>query len=499
MNFIKSAIGALNYPSRLRVEGGYGGEFTWNSKLTISQMQSAINSAEQTSIPYSLLQQFSSLATNYQNLNDFYDSKALRNFTSNFLYWTDLSQPQPDNWDLLLYHAFGCENSNMSSSSKPTDPTSTPKLGSYYPCQNWITVLTDNSNKLSRTQFQEQLTFIKSIFGQTTHPERIRYGTYNVFIGNLVYPWDPNNDQDGLQNAVSNTNQTREEPDILKAIKLLAAVQNQNQTTPDSTLIFVTDTSNPNKIDQAVDLYNRVLKNIGIKLTFILTGEYAVANALSAFTDALIYDWRDIEASQQPLEWDISQAFRCTQQTIPPPSSMMPYIPCQSWITFAYDDSIVLPYSNFLKQLLFISSAIGNITHAERISAVGIYSEPIPWNSGETISQIQGAIDSVPQLGAYSLRLQFTAILTNMITAQTGNTPIAAIIFVPNTSNSALVGASTVFNQLTNVRITFVLLGTYPDQSKLTKFSSNFITWKDFSQPQPDNWNNIYYAAYGCQ
>uniref|UniRef100_A0AC35GNR4 VWFA domain-containing protein n=1 Tax=Panagrolaimus sp. PS1159 TaxID=55785 RepID=A0AC35GNR4_9BILA len=328
-----------------------------------------------------------------------------------------------------------------------------------------------------------------------THPERIRYGTYNVFIGNLVYPWYPNNDQNRLQNAISNTNQSHEEPDILKAIKLLAAVQNQNQTTPDSTLIFVTDTSNPTKIDQAVDLYNRVLKDIGIKLTFILTGEYAVANALSGF----IYDWRNIESSQQPLEWDISQAFRCTQQTIPPPTSMMPYIPCQSWITFVYDDSIVLPYNNFLKQLLFISSAVGNITHAERISALGIYSEPIPWNNGETISQIQGAIDSVPQLGAYNLRLQFTAILANMATAQTGNTPIAAIIFVSDTSNSALVGASTVFNQLTNVRITFVLLGAYPDQSKLTKFSRNFIIWKDLSQPQPDNWNNLYYAAYGCQ
>uniref|UniRef100_A0A914QY48 Uncharacterized protein n=1 Tax=Panagrolaimus davidi TaxID=227884 RepID=A0A914QY48_9BILA len=150
MNFIKSAIGDLNYPNRLRAEGGYGSEFNWKSGLSISQMQSAIDAAEQTSIPYSLLQQFSSLAISYENLNDYnsrfgatifisdtsdsalrnaerlfpklkgirltfvllgpnVDSRKLRNFTTNFLYWPDLSQPAPDNWDLLSYHAYGCK------------------------------------------------------------------------------------------------------------------------------------------------------------------------------------------------------------------------------------------------------------------------------------------------------------------------------------------------------------------------------------------------------
>uniref|UniRef100_A0AC34G1A9 Uncharacterized protein n=1 Tax=Panagrolaimus sp. ES5 TaxID=591445 RepID=A0AC34G1A9_9BILA len=71
MNFIKNAIESLNYPSRLRAEGGYGAEFTWNSKLSLPQMESAINAAEQTALPYSLLQQFSSLATSYEIINDY--------------------------------------------------------------------------------------------------------------------------------------------------------------------------------------------------------------------------------------------------------------------------------------------------------------------------------------------------------------------------------------------------------------------------------------------
>uniref|UniRef100_A0A914Z3W2 Uncharacterized protein n=1 Tax=Panagrolaimus superbus TaxID=310955 RepID=A0A914Z3W2_9BILA len=186
MNFIKTAIANLNNPQRIAAEGGYGGEFTWNSKLSITQMQSALNLAEQISISYSLLAQFSSLATNFENLNDYYnlfgvlifisdtsdtalknadrllsklkgirltfvllgpnvDSSKLTNFSSNFIYWPDLTQPQPDSWDLLSYHAYGCDT--------PIG-TTTPAPGSYYPCQNWITVLADNSNKLTAAQFQ---------------------------------------------------------------------------------------------------------------------------------------------------------------------------------------------------------------------------------------------------------------------------------------------------------------------------------------------------------
>uniref|UniRef100_A0A914Z8N3 VWFA domain-containing protein n=1 Tax=Panagrolaimus superbus TaxID=310955 RepID=A0A914Z8N3_9BILA len=42
----------------------------------------------------------------------------------------------------------------VTQTSVSTSPTSTPAPGSYYPCQNWITVLADNSNKLSAAQFQ---------------------------------------------------------------------------------------------------------------------------------------------------------------------------------------------------------------------------------------------------------------------------------------------------------------------------------------------------------
>uniref|UniRef100_A0AC34GXA9 VWFA domain-containing protein n=1 Tax=Panagrolaimus sp. ES5 TaxID=591445 RepID=A0AC34GXA9_9BILA len=337
MNFIKSAIGTLNYPSRLRVEGGFGGEFTWNSRFTILQIQSAINSAEQTSIPYSLLTQFSSLVTNYEYLgnhsapvgamifiSDTSDSALknadrlfpklkgisltfvllgpnvlstkLRNFTSNFLYWQDFSQSQPDNWDFLSYHTYGCDAPFISSSSKPTTiqsttkpymPTPTIPPGSYYPCQNWVTVLIDDSNVLSSAQYRAQLNFTKSILGQLTHPERIRYGVYDISGGVFFISWNDTNTQSSLQETINSTNQVFYSTSIRRAIQLLTSHENQNRTTPDSTFIFVTDTTNWAINALAADLYNTSLKPGGIKLTFILAGKYTNASALSGFNDAI--------------------------------------------------------------------------------------------------------------------------------------------------------------------------------------------------------------------
>uniref|UniRef100_A0A914R3S7 VWFA domain-containing protein n=1 Tax=Panagrolaimus davidi TaxID=227884 RepID=A0A914R3S7_9BILA len=430
MNFIKKQIGALNYPDRLRAEGGYGGGFNWNSGLNILQMQSEIDNVEQTTLPYSLSKQFSSLVTSFEALKNYssnfgaiifisdtsdhadltsayrilpklkgirltfvllgaIDSSPLRNFTSNFLYWQDLSQPAPDNWDLLSYHAYGCDAPDTQGSTKPvpTGPTTTPIP--YYPCQNWIEILADDSDVLTADQFQV--------------------------------------------------------------------------------------------------------------LTFILAGKRTNAYAIRAFEDdAIIYNWQNIGVTAQPNEWDMSVAFRC----IPPPPtpSKSPYLPCESWIHFGIDDSNTLEKNEFYKETSFISSTIGNINFPKRIAAVGMYFQPVFWNNFDTVNGIQESVDYFPKGdGPYSLKQQFIALSANLQNTETGNIQIAAIIFISDTSDSALAGADQIFSQFKPVKITFVLFGNNTDSSKLTKYSSNFIAWNIYHEDQPDNWNNLYYSVYGCQ
>uniref|UniRef100_A0AC34GRV7 VWFA domain-containing protein n=1 Tax=Panagrolaimus sp. ES5 TaxID=591445 RepID=A0AC34GRV7_9BILA len=189
------------------------------------------------------------------------------------------------------------------------------------------------------TMGHTQLTFIETILGQMTHPERIRYGEYNEIRGIFEYPWDPSNTQNGLQQAINTTNQTTSGGSILRAIRMLVSDENLNQTAPDSTLIFVANTANSINIQQAVNLYNSALKYIGIKLTFILVGSNTNAADLQGFDDAIIYNWQNIGFFSEPDGWDLSDAFRCIAA---------PYIPCQSWIYFGIDDSNALNSSDYV-------------------------------------------------------------------------------------------------------------------------------------------------------
>jgi hypothetical protein len=364
----------------------------------------------------------------------------------------------------------------------------------YYPCKNWITLLSDNSKKLSYDQFDAQTLFLEeNVLKKINHPDRIQYGTYNGVNGNMTYKWNATNSQDGLYQAIDKTVQTEYPSGLDSAIKTLILSANINSTA----LIFVSDTTNSIDIQKAVHRYNADLKG-KVKLTFILAGHSTNAQDLKSFNDAIIFNWQNIEIFEIPDLWDLSAALRCTQLTPPPPTTN-PYIPCKSFIFFGIDDSIVLAPSDFTAELSFISSAIGNITHAERISAAGIYSNPFPWNSGFSIPQMQNATIGISQGGAYRLRMQFSALLTNLQSVQIGTTPVGALIFVPDTSKSALLGADLFFDQLPqNIRITFVLLGHNPDKDNLEKYSSHFIYWRDFVLAQPDDWETLSYAAYGC-
>uniref|UniRef100_A0AC34FJ47 VWFA domain-containing protein n=1 Tax=Panagrolaimus sp. ES5 TaxID=591445 RepID=A0AC34FJ47_9BILA len=543
MNFIKKSIAALNYPSRLRAEGVYGGEFNWNSKLSISQMQSALDAAEDTGNMYSLLPQFSSLVTSFEALNNDSsnfgaivfisntfnsesiknayrllpklkgirltfvlfgpnaDARPLRNFTSNFLYWQDLSQPQPDNWDLLSYHAYGCDAPFMTSSRKPVPngPTTTPMP--YFPCQNWVEVIIDDSNVLTPAQFQTQLNFIKTFLGQMSHPERIQYGTCDHAEGKILYPWNPNNTQNGLQQAVESTNQTTSDSSILTAFKFITSFRSGilNNTAPNPTIfLFITDTTHPVLIEKALGFYEYSIKDHGIKLTIILAGQRTNAYALNAFDDAIIYNWQNMN-SREPDDWDLATAFRCTPP--PPTPSKSPYLPCESWIHFGIDDSNNFQHFGSAKDLVSSTIEVSELNFPKRIAVVGIFSQPVFWNSYYSVENIESTVAYFPKgNGPYSLKTQFTTLLANLQYTETGDIPLVAIIFISDTSDEALAGADQIFNQFTKpVKITFVLLGANADESKLTKYSSKFITWSNFSEDQPDNWYNLYYAAFGCQ
>uniref|UniRef100_A0A914Y0Z8 VWFA domain-containing protein n=1 Tax=Panagrolaimus superbus TaxID=310955 RepID=A0A914Y0Z8_9BILA len=180
----------------------------------------------------------------------------------------------------------------------------------------------------------------------------------------------------------------------------------------------------------------------------------------------------------------------------------VPYLPCQSWISFSYDDSVVLNNTDYETQMNFISSAITNINYPNRLRVNGVYTNVASFNSHQKIAQMQTEIISVQQTEiSYSLLQEFGNLLTDVeAIGNNQNWTIGSLIFISDTSDSALSNANIFFHQLPpSVKITFVLLGPTTDSTKLTQFSTNFIYWSDLTKPKPDNWDTLSYAAFGCQ
>uniref|UniRef100_A0AC35GNY0 Uncharacterized protein n=1 Tax=Panagrolaimus sp. PS1159 TaxID=55785 RepID=A0AC35GNY0_9BILA len=116
------------------------------------------------------------------------------------------------------------------------------------------------------------------------------------------------------------------------------------------------------------------------------------------------------------------------------------YYPCKSYISFSYDDSNTLNYDNFKTQMNFIKNVISTLNFPDRLRAEGGYTGEFNWNSGLSINQMQSNIDNAQQNPqSYSLSQQAASLLTSIeVLENDNNDPIAALIFISDTSDSAL-------------------------------------------------------------
>jgi hypothetical protein len=337
------------------------------------------------------------------------------------------------------------------------------------------------------------MTFIKNAIKSFTHPDHLRVeaaysGEFNWNSGLSISQMQTN--IDSAQKTSMSYSLSKQAANLLTSIEALNNVKD-----PISAIIFISDTSDAAL--QNADRWFSKLQNV--QITFVLLGTNVNSMKLRNFTKNFIY-WSDF-SNLQPDNWDLlsCHAFGCNTPPSSPSmtcSTLMPFIPCLSYIHFGIDDSNVLDEISYKTQLNFISSAIGNISHPERVEVMSGYNETAYWYSGLTTDQIQSELLTLPQEGPYALRRQFAGIQVATMMTELINIPIAALIFISDTSDKALTFADS--SNLKNVELTFVLLGPNVDASKLTKFSSNFIYWSDLSKPQPDNWDSEFSKAYGC-
>lgn len=187
------------------------------------------------------------------------------------------------------------------------------------------------------------------------------------------------------------------------------------------------------------------------------------------------------------------------------------YQPCKTWIAFTPDYSYEVMSNDFKSQMTFISNEIGKLNHPERVLVTDPYHYTISnygtWYGPFSINRIQSQLPRYSFNYAYNLtfnlQLVYNAYIApyELLEQTLPQLPISILAFISDTTSPEnYVGADKIVSMMKSIRmkLTFVLLGPKADQSVLTNYTNNFVTWKDMSNPQPDNWDQVYLDAYNC-
>uniref|UniRef100_A0AC34FFV8 VWFA domain-containing protein n=1 Tax=Panagrolaimus sp. ES5 TaxID=591445 RepID=A0AC34FFV8_9BILA len=353
MNFISDTISNLNHPERLRAEGAYTAEFGWKSGLTVSQMKHLLNTTQQSTFSYSLLQQFASIATGLNNIEKSNmpisaiifisdtSEKALINadrifpllnniditfitlgpkinatkltkYSKNILSW-NFSKSVPNNWYSNILTTFTCSkyesNNHPVSTPLPLTSTTSPPTDSYVPCKSWIAFMTDQSETVGTMRnYLNVANFFASAFGILNHAERL---TVQVMAGTFC-PW-------GGCKSIEYAQERIRHASLMNDSKYSLSVQLQTLDfalydlhgtdfdSPISAIILISDTS-----DEALNVPDWVKKDYKkANVTFVLLGQNVDEKKLTNYSTNFVH-WPDL-SKPKPDDWEMhaDAAFGC--------------------------------------------------------------------------------------------------------------------------------------------------------------------------------------------
>ena len=345
MNFVSSAVSAITHAERIAIQAGSSVIVPWNIYYNIQDILNQIETVEQNvnnafDLRYTLMGLYSMLlddqnntmirtaivfitdTTNSENIEaaqrysdliknmgvrltavlmgDQVDQSKLTNITTNFITWSDLTQPQPDNWNDLSGPAYGCETSvSTTAAVSTTSVASTTTAVPYVPCQSYISLCYDVSNALALTDSFRINSFLFNVIESLNHPERIQLQASEV----VIVPWNSNYTINDILGQVTQLGQNSTGFNLASVLLTLyqQVISEQNNTVPRASVVFVTDTTTPGSIDGAAN-YSMIIRNMGVKLTALLIGDKVSQTAVQDLFDEFIV-WTNLNNSA-PDNWD---------------------------------------------------------------------------------------------------------------------------------------------------------------------------------------------------
>ncbi|KAE9546453.1 hypothetical protein FO519_010335, partial [Halicephalobus sp. NKZ332] len=143
------------------------------------------------------------------------------------------------------------------------------------------------------------------------------------------------------------------------------------------------------------------------------------------------------------------------------------------------------------------------MNHPERIAFGSGSMIPVLFGSPYSMQDIQSIVSHTLQekTTIFSLATSLQIVVNAVGINSNSTISTSAVVFMSDTTAAAnLDGAQKYADILKNknVRITLILMGNKVNSTVLTNITSNFVTWSDLSQQQPENWGNLFGPTLGC-
>ncbi|KAI6206057.1 hypothetical protein M3Y94_00862500 [Aphelenchoides besseyi] len=449
--------------------------------------------------------------------------------SSTVFQWDAGKFKQPSNYKKWFKTLINCPSNsfdfveeNVAAIQPPTPSLSIFDDTPAYPCPGRIVIGIDLSQDLSSVNFKKQINFLlNNVFNsQWTDFSRLalilydRYGT-SVSYGTFTKIRE-------VRDYLSERTQVPVDPVLRSGVQTIISNRLSSTTDPAHVIMFV------GKIDQDIvdDTADEVedAKALGSTLTFVAMGKDLSVPLLKKLADNVIV-W-DIDNENYPQNWEQkfwnagygcpdnppSQTTVATSKaprtrpvrttTVTPP---VPFVPCGEMDEdlqiniFVEKSSKNINAAEWTTIKNFLQNSLFNYwTHFERL-VLGYYDITINKNNPYFYTSLADVVHDIDLTIQSPLPPSVRVLITSLVdypTEKLDGYTQKYIVFVSEITDE-IADLLQPYAQQLDGQLTFVALKNV-DKELLERVSPSVIDWSDLTQSAPDDWNAMFWAAYGC-
>ncbi|KAI6210875.1 Serine/threonine-protein phosphatase [Aphelenchoides besseyi] len=443
--------------------------------------------------------------------------------------WDTGKSKQPSNYKKWFKTLINCPSNsfdlveeNVAAIQPPTPSLPVFDDVPAYPCPGRIVIGIDLSQDLSSVNFKKQTNFLlNNVFNsQWTDFSRLAIFLYDRF--GIPAAYGTFTKLGDVRDYIAERTQVAVDPLLRSGIQTIKSARLSSTTNPAHVIVFV-GKIDETVVDETIDDVNEV-KALGCTLTFVGMGKDLSVTLLKQLADNVIV-W-DIDNENYPQNWEQqfwNAGYGCpdnppgltTIQTSKAPRTRpvktttatvpVPFVPCGELDEdlqiniFVEKSSKNINADEWTTIKNFLQNSLFNYwTHFERL-VIGYYDITINKNNPYFYTSLADVVRDIDLNIQSPLPPSVRVLITSLVDYPTEKIDGYTQKYIVFTSEITAEIADLLqpYAQQLDGQLTFVALKNV-DKDLLERVSPSVIDWSDLTKSAPDDWNAMFWAAYGC-